>query len=654
MVTSSRFFLHAAVFALAILMGAASRADEETDPPGRVGRIAFMSGDVTLRNGDSNEWQQASLNWPITSHDVLWSGPGARAEIRIGSTILRLDSGTELEFVQLDDQMVRVWLHRGSIAVRLANRDMAREFELTTDHGHVVWMEPGRYRFDYADYTTTATASRGQLHFSGFGQTYSVGQGQSAEIWYSGTLDSRLTEVRHDEFFDWNLARDQREERRHGTRYVSTEMTGYEELDAYGDWRETSEYGAVWSPRLVPIGWGPYRHGRWALIAPWGWTWVDEQPWGFAPFHYGRWVYLGAQWSWVPGAYAAQPIYSPALVAWIGQSDSLQVVVGAPGVAWLPLGPREAYFPAYHSSTTYVRNINVSHVTNINNIVVNVPGHAPPIDYVNRRQPNAVTAVAADTLRFGRPVANAAVRNLDVRRLSTLPANQAPPLEAVPQRPFRAQPGERPNDRPSERNNERNNRPAPMVTMPQMAPPADVRGAAKPQDTQESRRIPVITLEKAPNPDAARSGMASRHAPETPQLTTPALLPTEVRRSAPREAGSEPKRSAGPAASPQAESTTPPEARPTWQRPAEKLRNAVPASAAAERKSAEPARADLPRAKRDDAPDGKPAGDHGKARSGATAHVEPTTVKGSAQAAEPPKEPGHRQQKKPPLEQPHQ
>jgi len=36
--------------------------------------------------------------------------------------------------------------------------------------------------------------------------------------------------------------------------------------------------------------WAPYRYGRWEYIAPWGYTWVDEEPWGFAPFHYGRWV----------------------------------------------------------------------------------------------------------------------------------------------------------------------------------------------------------------------------------------------------------------------------------------------------------------------------------------------------------------------------
>ncbi len=36
--------------------------------------------------------------------------------------------------------------------------------------------------------------------------------------------------------------------------------------------------------------WTPFRDGRWAEIAPWGRTWIDNAPWGFAPAHYGRWA----------------------------------------------------------------------------------------------------------------------------------------------------------------------------------------------------------------------------------------------------------------------------------------------------------------------------------------------------------------------------
>jgi hypothetical protein len=50
----------------------------------------------------------------------------------------------------------------------------------------------------------------------------------------------------------------------------------------------------------MPVGWAPYRHGHWAHVMPWGWTWIDDALWGFVPFHYGRWAMLGGGWGWVP------------------------------------------------------------------------------------------------------------------------------------------------------------------------------------------------------------------------------------------------------------------------------------------------------------------------------------------------------------------
>ena len=69
----------------------------------------------------------------------------------------------------------------------------------------------------------------------------------------------------------------------------------------YGVMVRQPEYGQVWYPQVAP-DWVPYREGSWAYVAPWGWTWVDSEPWGFAPFHYGRWADIGGRWGWVPGA----------------------------------------------------------------------------------------------------------------------------------------------------------------------------------------------------------------------------------------------------------------------------------------------------------------------------------------------------------------
>ena len=98
-------------------------------------------------------------------------------------------------------------------------------------------------------------------------------------------------------------------------------MTGYEDLDRYGEWVSEPEYGTLWFPTRVSSGWAPYREGRWTWVRPWGWTWVDEAPWGYAPFHYGRWVQVRNRWAWHPGRRVDRPTWSPALVAFVGGSN---------------------------------------------------------------------------------------------------------------------------------------------------------------------------------------------------------------------------------------------------------------------------------------------------------------------------------------------
>ena len=103
-----------------------------------------------------------------------------------------------------------------------------------------------------------------------------------------------------DDFENWALTRDRREETAQATAQVSPQMIGVADLAQYGSWRDAPEYGAVWVPR-VGAEWVPYRYGHWVWIDPWGWTWIDDAPWGFAPFHYGRWVAVQGSWAWVPG-----------------------------------------------------------------------------------------------------------------------------------------------------------------------------------------------------------------------------------------------------------------------------------------------------------------------------------------------------------------
>src|ERR1019366_6466042 len=217
-----------------------------------------------------------------------------------------------------------------------------------------------------------------------------------------------------DEFDRWGRSRDDREERAQSAQYVSRDVIGYEDLDQNGDWRNVPDYGYVWFPSRVAAGWAPYRFGHWVWIEPWGWTWVEDEPWGFAPFHYGRWAVVGGGWGWVPGPVVVRPVYAPALVAFVGGPRfSMSLAIGGGGgVAWFPLGPREVYVPPYRTSVRYVQNVNITNptvnVVNVTNVYNN--RDVTRVTYMHQNNVGAVTAVSHDTFVNARPVGAAAIR----------------------------------------------------------------------------------------------------------------------------------------------------------------------------------------------------------------------------------------------------
>lgn len=368
---------------------------DPTDPPGRVGSISLLAGPVTLVDLQTGSREEAVLNWPITAGWRLETGRGGRAEVRIGSTAVRLDGDSTVDFARLDDHFVQVAVLRGAAALRLRDRDIVTELEVLTQRERISFDEVGRYRIDVdaVPGQTAVTAFAGRARIASGSNTFLVATGQRGEVTAPPLTRFQLTPASPDRFDDWVAARDARDDAVRSAAYVSREATGVEILDDYGDWRTVADYGPVWFPRTVAPGWAPYRYGRWAWIEPWGWTWIDEAPWGFAPFHYGRWVVVGSVWGWMPGVIVPRPVYAPALVAWFG-TPGISVTIGGP-IGWFPLGPREVYVPAFRHSPRYLRVVNVQHVTNVNQItIVQTPRYV-------HRHPDRSTWVLPD--RFGRP-----------------------------------------------------------------------------------------------------------------------------------------------------------------------------------------------------------------------------------------------------------
>ncbi len=443
--------------ALAVALFMPQRAaanDDDDDPPSRVARLSYANGNVSFEPAGTDDWVSAVVNRPITTGDKLWADNGGRAELHMGSAAIRLSSNTGFSFLNLDDRITQVRITEGVINVRVRYLDPDETFEIDTPNLAFSILREGNYKIDVneAGDTTIVNVLHGQGEVTGGGSAYTIHSGEIGTFAGIDQLDADFQRFRNDsdDFDRFCNDRDRREDRSESSRYVSSDVIGYEDLDDYGGWRSVPEYGTVWFPHTTIVGWAPYRYGHWAWISPWGWTWVDDAPWGFAPFHYGRWVTVRGVWGWVPcapravvGVAYVRPVYAPALVAWVGGPHfSVGIGIGSgggAGVAWFPLGPREVYVPSYHVSRAYVTRVNVSNTT-VNNTVVNnyyntvvVNKNVTNIRYVNQTAPNGVTATSQQSFRSAQPVGRNMMR-IDRRDVETAQVNVTTPIVAPEQR----------------------------------------------------------------------------------------------------------------------------------------------------------------------------------------------------------------------------
>jgi hypothetical protein len=413
---------------LALSTRSAAQDDQQDDPPTRVARLGYLEGSVSFQPAGETEWVGAVPNRPMTTGDQLWADQDSRAELQLGSAVIRLSANTGISFLNLDDHTVQIQLTSGALNIRVRRLDQDDDFEVDTPNLAFSISQPGSYRVEASeDGTYTVVSLReGGGQATGNGQTYTLHAGQSGTFSGTDSLNADVEDIGGpDQFDNWAYARDHRYDISPSARYLSADVVGYEDLDQNGDWRDDSNYGHVWFPR-IEAGWAPYHTGHWDWIPPWGYTWIDDSPWGYAPFHYGRWVTVGGRWGWIAGPVNVQAVYAPALVVFIG---------GGPGgwggnVGWFPLGPREVYVPPYQVSRVYMNQVNVSNttvnittVTNVyNTTIINKTTTITNVTYANRNVQGAVMVVPQRAFAGAQPVAHVAVA-MNAQQLASAPVS---------------------------------------------------------------------------------------------------------------------------------------------------------------------------------------------------------------------------------------
>ena len=396
-----------ALMAAVLVLGAANAARAEDDLPGRVGRIAEFGGQLFLSPEDrASEWQSIGLNYPVASGDNLWVGGDGRAEVDYGGGQFRLSGDTNLHVSRLDENRVALFIAQGRVIVRVRVLDAGDSARIDTPNTQVQLTRLGLYRIDVSPdrQSTLVTVREGEAVLSLANGAQQALPGQTVVV--TGP-DPAAADIRNgigqDGFDEWSASRDRRYERPRATAYVSQQMVGYADLDQYGSWQTTPEYGPVWYPTTVSADWTPYSEGYWTTVGGFGSTWVDAAPWGYAPFHYGRWARVGGRWGWCPGVFVARPVWAPALVGWVGGAGwGVSTRFGSPVYGWVPLGWGEPLHPWWNrcSDNCWAR-YNRPYAVNVAVRPANPPSH-----FRNGAYPGALTAVSASTLAGRLPVAS--------------------------------------------------------------------------------------------------------------------------------------------------------------------------------------------------------------------------------------------------------
>jgi len=435
--------MHRLLVSLMILIVAvAVPALAQQQPPARVGRVSFVSGNLALHMPGDTQWSAGEVNYPVATGASLWTDAEARAEIRIGPDTVDMASNTELDVVALDERVSRFDVPQGRIYLHLRRLDQGQSVEIDIPRGAIRLLQPGYYDIDAGtqDQPARVAVFEGSAQFVGSGADIVIKPGDVAMLSGVDPVTATLEQAVADAFVEWCRSRDYDEKRLAAPYHVSPDMTGYVELDAHGRWDTVPGYGEVWYPN-VPAGWAPYTDGRWVWVAPWGWTWIDDAPWGFAPCHYGRWAFIGESWGWVPGTFEPVPVYAPALVAFLGGAGAGLYVSGAvgPQVGWFPLAPGEIYWPGYTADPSYIRRINSANVGTIDNLQimrnVMLPSQLADAQFANRR----FATVAPQRIFAGAGKVDPAARHVPAGALEHASVTMRPPQ--ISPAPGRAVPG---------------------------------------------------------------------------------------------------------------------------------------------------------------------------------------------------------------------
>src|ERR1700760_2460187 len=181
----------------------AAPADQQTaDPPQRVGRLAQITGTVSFHTQDEDQWNPATLNYPVVQGNAFWTEPNARAVIEVSASRVAMAPGTELTVGTLTDTAFQAVEPQGELYLRVRAATPDESYAVQTPRGLVTLQSPGRCGVVAGDTQnpTLITVVEGAAHVEGPGMTLDVGANQTANITGGDRFEGQVGPAQRDPF----------------------------------------------------------------------------------------------------------------------------------------------------------------------------------------------------------------------------------------------------------------------------------------------------------------------------------------------------------------------------------------------------------------------------------------------------------------------
>ena len=219
--------------------------------PGRVARLEYISGSVSVQPRGTQNWVAGGVNRPLATSDNVWTDKNSRAEINIGmGGVLRMNDETSLTLTNISNRTAQVTLHQGTLNLRVFHLFPGEIYEVDTPNLAFIVQKSGEYRFnvDSQDDATVITVWKGEGDVTGDGPRVRM-HGQD-RLRFTGTSLARQVESspKRDGFDSWCEVRDKRQEHALYGPYVGSGVIAYP------------------APPPVVAYPGPYRYGPWFWV----------------------------------------------------------------------------------------------------------------------------------------------------------------------------------------------------------------------------------------------------------------------------------------------------------------------------------------------------------------------------------------------------